>query len=272
MYQSVSNYLELFDDELSLLLAQTPSDGEGYPDSYHEYPDLFKKLIKSDTEIRRRVGKVFRIYSKRSLEFVDFKDVTIKGDETVSFAERIWQDFSEELSVALLFGLGLAMVAGGQHSEREVRIDTGWSDTNEVVLNYLNRHTFNLVKGLNRTTRNRMRSAIKISVKTNETLDQLENRLTKIVDDKNRARIIGHTESVRAYNVGRVEAVKEMNVKSQKIWDSIIDKRTSSICIDLDGKTIPVDKKFETITGEKVEGPPAHVNCRSGLRFDVRKK
>jgi len=50
--------------------------------------------------------------------------------------------------------------------------------------------------------------------------------------------------------------------KIQKRWVSVIDDRTSDMCLGLDGETIDIDDVFDA-DGEDVMSPPGHINCRS---------
>jgi len=81
-----------------------------------------------------------------------------------------------------------------------------------------------------------------------------------------RARAIARTEINRAENMGHIDGARQSGLKLMKQWDAHLDKRTSQVCKDLNGKKIPMNDKFKW-RGQEFDAPPAHVNCRSVLIF-----
>lgn len=90
---------------------------------------------------------------------------------------------------------------------------------------------------------------------------------------KQRSITIARTELTRAVTAGQTEtwiaAANEGLIDgdtARKIWVVVPDDRLSDICADLDGKTVALGEKFfVNQTGEMVDGPPAHPNCRSAV-------
>lgn len=88
-----------------------------------------------------------------------------------------------------------------------------------------------------------------------------------------RARAIARTELNRAVNAGQMlvwnEAADQGLIdrdKQVKVWVTIPDNDRSEICADLDGVRVGLDEQFYVAqTGELVDHPPAHPNCRSSL-------
>jgi len=90
----------------------------------------------------------------------------------------------------------------------------------------------------------------------------------------NRARAIARTELNRTVNAAQTlvwnEASNQGLIDGQKkikVWVTIPDNDRSDICTDLDGTTAPLINGFFFVaqTGDVVEHPPAHTNCRSSL-------
>jgi SPP1 gp7 family putative phage head morphogenesis protein len=83
-----------------------------------------------------------------------------------------------------------------------------------------------------------------------------------------RARTIARTETMRALNAGEratwEAAIDEglMDETEQREWIITPDDRLCDVCEAMDGKIVGVDEDFTLPTGETVEGPPAHPNCR----------
>jgi hypothetical protein len=95
--------------------------------------------------------------------------------------------------------------------------------------------------------------------------EKYKDKLLKV-----RAQRIARTETIAAQSEGRKASwriAQESGVlpKVQRIWltppPSPNPNSPCPICLDLDGKTAPVNGAYESIEGEIV-GPPAHPDCR----------
>lgn len=92
---------------------------------------------------------------------------------------------------------------------------------------------------------------------------------------KQRARAIARTETVDAHTKGLTDAwqlAKEggfIKPGTEKVWEALEDERTSEICDELNGQTVPLDQPFYSSLVGPIMKPPAHPNCRSTmtLRF-----
>lgn len=69
------------------------------------------------------------------------------------------------------------------------------------------------------------------------------------------------SETTRSNNQGLEFGFKESGVVTHKIWQSIIDDRTSGVCRHLNGEIVELGKPFST--GDY--NAPAHINCRSSV-------
>lgn len=84
---------------------------------------------------------------------------------------------------------------------------------------------------------------------------------------KTRAETIARTESVKALNLGRVEAWKQardqglLSREAQKKWTVTWDDRLCPVCAPMAGETVPLDGVFDG----GVDGPPRHPRCRCAL-------
>ncbi|GAG07439.1 unnamed protein product [marine sediment metagenome] len=88
---------------------------------------------------------------------------------------------------------------------------------------------------------------------------------------KTRAAAIARTELNRAENQGELQAMKASGREYTKRWDATLDNRTSAICNALHNKVVAKDEKFKDhVGGQELDSPPAHVNCRSVVEYDVK--
>jgi HK97 family phage portal protein len=89
----------------------------------------------------------------------------------------------------------------------------------------------------------------------------------KLATTANHARMIARTESNRIANQAAYNTYVKSGVDGKIEWDASLDNRTSDICIALDGTQVNPGDYFTTIDGQKIQSPPAHVNCRSRVKF-----
>ena len=82
---------------------------------------------------------------------------------------------------------------------------------------------------------------------------------------------------------GVAESLKRMWSKIKSVFKKDKEKPTKTwvrnssetcrtgVCDRLNGTTLPIDEKFVAMKGMLVDGPPAHLNCKCGLSFDIKK-
>lgn len=54
-----------------------------------------------------------------------------------------------------------------------------------------------------------------------------------------------------------------------KIWSSVLDGCSCSLCAKLDGSAVPLDEPF-VVSGRSVLAPPLHEGCRCSLEYSER--
>jgi SPP1 gp7 family putative phage head morphogenesis protein len=265
---TADNYLEVTDEVLSIYLAQHPLVGEGWAPAYRKYRDLFNKLTRAEARASREIAKLFKEFSREAASFVNWNKVKTAAEDLVVEKENlIWIRFSHGLLAIFVTNMGQALEAGGQYTERELRVDVGWSEKGHPAINWLRKYGAELVSKVNDTTRKNIRSAIRISIDLGETREQVEERVRKIINNPVRAEMIAQTETVKAYTQGRLEVARGLGFETEKVWEAIMDNRTSQTCINLNGKVLPLDEAFPG----GYDGPPAHPRCRSSLHIRPRK-
>ncbi len=100
--------------------------------------------------------------------------------------------------------------------------------------------------------------------------DWLEGKLTDYADRliASRADLIARTEAIASANYGQQELWLQatddglLRGDEQREWIVTPDDRLCPYCEALEGSLAPVDGTFEGPDGEKLDGPPAHPNCR----------
>lgn len=124
------------------------------------------------------------------------------------------------------------------------------------------KHAASLISDISKTTRNKVRGIVADVLDGDLGWPQARKALTDIFDDKERARTIARTETMRAANEGQkqmwYQAEKDGSLgKGGKMtWIVTPDDRLCDICEEMEGEEADIHDGFD------IDGPPAHPNCR----------
>lgn len=130
-------------------------------------------------------------------------------------------------------------------------------------------YSFDLVRGITGTMRDRLRGVVSESIGRGLTIDETRDLLMKEVPifAAQRAEVIARTEMSRAYNAGAIMAGKQ-NGYTRKAWDLAGGPcpRCEAVA-EANKEPIPVDAMFAGDEGP-VFAPPLHPNCRCGILLE----
>lgn len=150
--------------------------------------------------------------------------------------------------------------------EMELRFNMNFTRDNDR-LSILNNFVMENIKGLNAEMQDKIRKEITQGLMNLEGIGKIQKRIRDVVEmTRVRATLIARTEANRALNMAHTDAARQSGLKLEKEWVSAVDDRTSPICTHLNGKRIPMNKKFK-YNDKEFDAPPAHINCRSRLIF-----
>jgi len=127
----------------------------------------------------------------------------------------------------------------------------------------------NLIKGLDKVTKNNLVRHLSYGIKNRETKAQLVKRLQKTGKQfsVSRAKRIVQTETEAVAEFMRYETASINGVES-RTWETVGDDRVCPICAPLDGVTRKMNKPF--ISGDfSGKYPPAHAVCRCSVTYDI---
>ncbi len=141
----------------------------------------------------------------------------------------------------------------------EIGIGIDWLLLGQQALDFVRRYVFNLIGGLDNTTRERTRTAIHDWMETGASLDDLKKALTSIFKDEARAQLIAQTETTRAYNEGSNERWRQAGVNKAR-WVTLNDSLVCPSCLALHGQIANIDQGWE-LNGQFYT-PPQHPGCR----------
>lgn len=246
---------------------------EEYAPMYRKFPKLFKQLVKSEINTYRAMVRYFNELNDRALTELDWGEyqrrlqastppgATFKAGILDYLVKAFWENETLVLKVFLTQALVDAIEAGGLYSEEDLKVDVSWSRNDPPAIEFMNKYTLKLAKDLTRTTQDRVYESLKTSIANGENRDGAVKRISSVIKDKKRATSIAQTESVRAFNEGRMRVAKDIGA-DRKRW------RTAG-AIDFcenfqDEGVVPMNHYYLTPRGVKVLIPPGHPNCRCG--------
>jgi SPP1 gp7 family putative phage head morphogenesis protein len=134
-----------------------------------------------------------------------------------------------------------------------------WTLANEQARDWADKHSLELIKGIDETTKRSVRQQIAQWVANGEPLSVLSRELETIFG-KPRASLVASTEVTRAYAEGNRVSYKESGIVKKVRWRTTVAERVCPICGALHDKTAGIDVGWPG----SVRGgfPPAHPRCR----------
>jgi HK97 family phage portal protein len=145
---------------------------------------------------------------------------------------------------------------------RATVVESGWDEMSQEAFDFAQQYSYQLIRGLNATTRQQVQRAVSAWVESDQPLTELQRSLNAIFNNPERARVIAQTESARVYNKGAQQRWLDVGVK-RAIWITVRDERVCPVCEPRDGSV--------GIIGEGWNGrdQPAHPRCRCFSRPDI---
>lgn len=213
-----------------------------------------------ELQIAAELGTYLTEQERELLELMGEELVLGNADQT------FWDDQRDSIvpALALLFA-GVFSASVEQLPEKEslfipIDIPTVQDKGSEWAQGY----SFELVSGINDTTRDQLQSKVSQAIEADFDLEQLRESLTPQFGPT-RAAMIAQTETTRAAIRGEIEAVAELEREHQivveGIWETHPELSATGpcpICAPLDG----------TVQGTIwFDPPPAHVRCVCGMRY-----
>lgn len=142
--------------------------------------------------------------------------------------------------------------------------DFDWSLVNTDVLKWAMMYAYELIRGINTTTRQIVAAEVEYFINNSLTINEMRDRLVSATGgafSPARARRIAVTETTRAYAQGNMAAWRRGKVVKGKEWYTSVDSRVCRFCAPLHGVVVPLDDTFPG----GIDGPPAHPGCRCDL-------
>lgn len=256
----MKNNLKPIAYELTTLFA-AQVDGEQFHDDYKKNKEIFRKVVASDIKLEKRLKSYFKTLSKKVRDEMDWYTYNRRVANIVDDMVTVSWD-EEELIVKVLLTDSLiqAINAGGELTQLDTLIDIGWTSKDPAMIEFLNKYTLKLAGKLTDTTKDSIKQALLTSLQNKELQADATERIMGIIDNPVRAKMIAHTESIRAFSAGRLEVARQVGAEAKE-WSAV--GGACPICAPMNGEKVALDKSFKG--GYFV--PPAHPNCRCIIRI-----
>lgn len=197
-------------------------------------------------------------------------------DPALAAMEKIFEEAG--LAELLLDIVGDSAEASGKKLRVGLRaaqpIEFAFDRTNPKAVEWAARHAGELIDGLSKRTRDQIRELVEDAFLKQFDVDELADRIAGLIGDETRAEVLARTETMRASNEGQIQlwdqAVESglLTGDEKKEWIVTPDDRLCPICEPMDGVIVGLGDDFN-VGGDRIDGPPAHPNCRCTVALNV---
>lgn len=197
--------------------------------------------------------------------------------------DRFWRDELAQLSAGLDPVLVRVLLAGIERGVEalpvELQVLVDWDLVNRDALQFARRYSYNLIRGINDTTRRQVQTAVADWIEAGQPLDALATKLEPLFGSR-RSLAIAQTESTRAYASGNMLAWTSSGLVEARQWYTVRDSLVCPVCGPLHGTIVAIDQPWQfsqatlaanpTIAkalrgAASVSMPPSHPGCRCYL-------
>jgi hypothetical protein len=212
-----------------------------------------------ERELAREIGKVQAAQVGKLLELM--------GDppNMANVPQSFWDEAGEALRQTLSRFLTRTYLQRASQIMQQTTIGVDWALINERAASWSSRYSFDLVGGINDTSRELLQSSIDRYFRDSLTREELEAGIRGAFGDV-RAEMIAVTEITRAASAGEHELADQImqdnpSLEMVAIWQTNEDELVCEICGPNNDKR----------RGEGwQDDPPAHPRCRCWLNHDMR--
>lgn len=218
--------------------------------------------IPNRDELERKLSRALGRLNKRQLAAL----LEYLGDPPNfnNVPPEFWDKAGKELAeVVIPFSEGVYIDAAARMLE-EVTIGVDWNLVNEAASRWAGQYGFELVTGINNTSRQAIQRAVTSYFNEGLTQGQLRERLGRIYSPV-RAEMIARTEVTRAAVQGErdfVGQIERQGYSMVEVWHTRADEIVCPICS-------PRNDKKRGDGWDSDHEPPAHPRCRCWIGYEV---
>ena len=173
-----------------------------------------------------------------------------KVEKTISRDKlrRILEQVNPAVLVSVITSFWLETIERhGKRSLFEINIDEPFNPRIDRINDFVEKYGAELIKGINETTRDKLRKELEEGIANGESIAKLSDRISKVFEEAKgyRAERIARTETIRAANFGAFEGYQQGNVE-QKRWLATMDERVRDAHADADMQVRDMDEPFDS--------------------------
>ena len=231
-------------------------------------PDILRETIVDAGVEAGRTAKVKADYRTAAVTMSFEKTNPMATSAAKMHAGELIKDFSEEQVQALRMLMERSFVEkiAPRKTAQLMRSNIGLHEKySDAVVNAYNRMQFAEPGGLVKIGKQYFR--VPDNGFSADRVGELADRYASVLLNK-RALTIARTETMRASNEGQrqlwLQATENglLEGNEYRMWILTPDDRLCEICEQMEGALARIGDQFELPSGEKVDNPPAHPNCR----------
>lgn len=188
----------------------------------------------------------------------DASDETIRNapNRVEATSQPVREILRKELEQGSSLGVSVAL-----DTLEQIGLGFDWTLANADAARWASQYSYELIRGINTTTTQRMQVAVADWFNERTTLRDLVKELQPTFG-RRRAKLIAQTETTRAAREGSIIGFEQSGVVSQTEWVTVNDERVCPQCGPLNGKRATLRGTFE----DGKSYPPAHPGCRCFVR------
>ncbi|MCK4828031.1 hypothetical protein KA005_70530 [bacterium] len=245
--------------------------------------------IPNRDELEAKIARLLGKYNRQ--ELAKLMELMKNSPSLANIPLDFWDTSQRELVKILMPFSEVVYLQAAERMLETIPIGVDWALVNTAAADWARNYSTILAGQINQTSRGAVATGIRNSIATffeeGLSIDEITKRLesdpklsklfTRDVRDRlgriygpQRAEMIAVTETTRASVEGQrgvADEIINQGIRMIEIWETANDEiaRACPICWPKDGK-----KLGDGWT--RRDGPPAHVRCRCGTRFELPKK
>jgi SPP1 gp7 family putative phage head morphogenesis protein len=161
----------------------------------------------------------------------------------------LWDEIAETMLEIYFHGID----GGVSALPPQLRVLVDFDRINQDAMQFAKDYKYNMIKGINDTTRKQTQKAVTDWIHSGSPLEALEKVLEPIYGQV-RSQMIAQTETTRVFAQGNRDAFESTDLVEQVKWQAANDELVCPICGELNNTLIDV--------ADISALPPAHINCR----------
>lgn len=213
-----------------------------------------------EREIARKLGKMLKTQMAKLLELM--------GDppNINNITEEFWRESGAEFTEIVRPFLRNTFQNQAQTMLGTIPIGVEWTLINERAATWASRYAYDLVRGINETSRRMLQSAVSIYYRDGLTIGELQDMIAGSFGPV-RAEMVAVTEVTRASTQGEralSDELAQQGIHMVEVWRTNNDELVCEICGPRNGKP-------EGEGWTRDDGPPAHPRCRCWVNHEFAK-